>query len=56
MSSGGSTETAFTMDGKQIKSVISEELHSLVLDEHPTVGIHISSRYAEWSFGWTTYI
>ncbi|MCI4376407.1 hypothetical protein PGIGA_G00188080 [Pangasianodon gigas] len=44
VSSGGSSETVLTMDGSHIKSVISEELRSLVLDEHPTVGIHISSR------------
>ncbi|KAG7334054.1 hypothetical protein KOW79_002461 [Hemibagrus wyckioides] len=44
VNSGGRSETVFTMDGNHIKSVISEELHSLVLDEHPTVGIHISSR------------
>ncbi|XP_060780718.1 microsomal triglyceride transfer protein large subunit-like [Neoarius graeffei] len=44
VSSGGSSETVYTMDGSHIKLVISEELRSLVLDEHPTVGIHISSR------------
>ncbi|KAK3573926.1 hypothetical protein QTP86_033026 [Hemibagrus guttatus] len=44
VSSGGRSETVFTMDGNHIKSVISEELQSLVLNEHPTVGIHISSR------------
>ncbi|XP_053477271.1 microsomal triglyceride transfer protein large subunit isoform X1 [Ictalurus furcatus] len=44
VSSGGSSETVFTMDGSHIKSVISEEFGSLVLDEYPTVGIHISSR------------
>lgn len=55
MSSGGSSETVYTMDGSHIKLVISEELRSLVLDEHPTVGIHISSRYAAWLFSWTRW-
>ncbi|KAM9476439.1 microsomal triglyceride transfer protein large subunit-like isoform 2-T2 [Clarias gariepinus] len=44
VSSGGSSETVFTMDGRHIKSVVSDEIRSLVLDEYPTVGIHISSR------------
>ncbi|XP_060728500.1 microsomal triglyceride transfer protein large subunit-like [Tachysurus vachellii] len=44
VSSGGRSETIFTMDANHIKSVDSEELRSLFLDEHPTVGIHISSR------------
>ncbi|KAI5108043.1 microsomal triglyceride transfer protein large subunit precursor [Silurus meridionalis] len=44
VSSVGSSETVFSMDRSHIKSVISEELRSLFVDEHPTVGIHISSR------------
>lgn len=48
MSSGGSSETVFSMEGKRLKSVISEEERTLLLDEHPTVGIHVSSRYAVW--------
>ncbi|TSK22757.1 Microsomal triglyceride transfer protein [Bagarius yarrelli] len=43
VSSGGRSETVFTMDNSHIKTVISEELRSLVLEEHPAVGIHISS-------------
>ncbi|KAI4874203.1 hypothetical protein NFI96_030407 [Prochilodus magdalenae] len=44
VSSAGSSETVFTMEGRHLKSVTSQEFRSVTLDEQTSVGIHISSR------------
>ncbi|KAK1791663.1 hypothetical protein P4O66_013668 [Electrophorus voltai] len=44
VSSVGSSQTVFIMEGSIIKSVTSHEFRSLVLDEQTTVGFQISSR------------